>query len=113
MKQQFQAKMLRIHMGEGDRWQGKLLHEAIVEKCRELGMAGAIVYRGIEGFGSSARIRHGGHWTHPRDAPVMVSIIDTQERIDILLPHLDKMVEEGLIAMSGVEVIRYSRSTAK
>jgi hypothetical protein len=109
MKDQFQAKMLRIHFGESDKWQGKPLHEAIVAKCRELGMAGAIVYRGIEGYGSSTRIRHAGHWTFSKDAPIMLSVIDTKERIERLLPHLDEMVEEGLIAMSDVEVIRYVR----
>lgn len=107
MKQQFEAMMLRIHFGEGDKWQGRPLHEAIIAKCQELGMAGAIVYRGIEGYGTSARIHHSSHWTLSRDAPIMLSIIDREEQINKLLPHLDTMVEEGLIAMSRVEVIRY------
>lgn len=110
MKEQFQARMLRIHFGEGDKWQGKPLYEAIVAKCRELGMAGAIVYRGIEGYGSSSRIRHAR--TLSRDAPIMLSIIDSEEQVSKLIPHLDAMVEEGLIAMSHVEVIRYSKSSA-
>jgi PII-like signaling protein len=109
MKNQFQAKMLRIHFGESDKWQGKPLHEAIVAKCKDLGMAGAIVYRGIEGYGTSTRIRHASHWKFSQDAPIMLSIIDTKEQIARLLPHLDEMVEEGLIAMSDVEVIRYVR----
>lgn len=108
MKEQFEARMLRIHFGEGDKWQGKPLYEAIVAKCQELGMAGAIVYRGIEGYGSSARIRHARALS--RDAPIMLSIIDSEEKIGCLIPHLDAMVEEGLIAMSRVEVIRYSKS---
>ena len=111
MKEQFQAKMLRVHIGEGDRWQGKPLHEAILAKCRELGMAGAIVYRGIEGYGTSTRIHHGGHWIFSKDAPIMLSIIDREEQINKLIPHLDEMIEEGLIAMSRVEVIRYSRGS--
>ena len=110
MKEQFQAQMLRVHFGEGDKWQGKPLHEAILAKCQELGMAGAIVYRGIEGYGTSTRIRHASHWTFSKDAPIMLSIIDSEERIKKLIPHLDEMVEEGLIAMSRVEVIRYSRN---
>jgi uncharacterized protein len=109
MKEEFQAKMLRIHFGESDKWQGKPLHEAIVAKCREVGMAGAIVFRGIEGYGSSTRIRHASHWTFSKDAPIMLSVIDTKEQIAKLLPHLDEMVQEGLIAMSDVEVIRYAR----
>ncbi len=113
MKEQFQAQMLRVHFGEGDRWQGKPLHEAILAKCQELGMAGAIVYRGIEGYGTSTRIRHASHWTFSRDAPIMLSIIDSEDQIRKLIPHLDAMVEEGLIAMSRVDVIRYSRAAEK
>ena len=109
MKEQFRAKMLRVHFGEGDKWQGKPLHEAIFAKCQELGMAGAIVYRGIEGYGTSTRIRHASHWKFSRDAPIMLSIIDSEAQINKLIPYLDTMVEEGLIAMSDVEVIRYSR----
>ena len=109
MKEQFQARMLRIHFGEDDKWQGKPLHEAIFSKCRELGIAGATVYRGIEGYGTSTRIHHASHWTLSKDAPIMVSIIDTVDQIGKLVPHLDAMVEEGLIAMSNVEVIRYFR----
>jgi PII-like signaling protein len=81
MKEQFQARMLRIHFGEGDKCQGKPLHEAIVAKASELGLADAIVYRGIEGFGSSTRIHHASHWTLSSDAPIMVSIIDTEDQI--------------------------------
>ena len=109
MKEQFEARMLRIHFGESDKWQGKPLHEAIVAKCRELGMAGAIVYRGIEGYGTSTRLRHSSHWILSRDAPIMVSIIDTEEQIARLIPHLDQMVGEGLIAISTVQVTRFSR----
>jgi uncharacterized protein len=113
MKEQFEARMLRIHFGEDDKWQGKPLHEAIVAKCQELGMAGAIVYRGIEGYGTSTRIHRATYWKFSKDAPIMVSIIDREEQINQLLPHLDAMVQEGLIAMSRVEVIRLSRSSAK
>jgi uncharacterized protein len=108
MREQFQARMLRIHFGESDKWQGKPLHEAIVSKCEGLGMAGATVFRGIEGYGMSTRIRHSSHWTFSRDAPIMLSIIDTKERIAELLLHLDEMVDEGLIAMSDVDVIRFA-----
>lgn len=109
MKDQYQALMLRIHFGERDRWQGKPLYEAIVSKCIELGMAGATVYRGIDGYGASTRIRHTSHWKFSQDAPIMLTVIDREEQIEKLIPHLDVMVEEGLVAMSRVEVIRYSR----
>lgn len=110
MKEEFQARMLRIHFGESDKWNGKPLHEAIIAKCQELGVASAIVYRGIEGYGTSTRIRHSSHWKFSRDAPIMLSIVDREEQISQLIPHLDEMVNEGVIAMSTVQVIRYSRS---
>ena len=110
MKEEFPARMLRVHFGEDDKWQGKPLHEAILAKCRELGIAEAIVYRGIEGFGTASRIRHASHWRLSKDAPIQVSIIDTEEQIAKLLPFLDAMIEEGLVASSSVDVIRYSRS---
>ncbi len=110
MKEEFQARMLRIHFGEGDKWQGKPLHEAILAKCMELGIAGATVLRGIEWYGSSTRIRHSSHWKFSSDAPIMLTIVDNEEQISRLIPHLDAMVEEGLIVMSDVEVIRYTRN---
>ncbi|MGC2299368.1 MAG: DUF190 domain-containing protein [Acidobacteriaceae bacterium] len=109
MKEEFQARMLRIHFGENDRWNGRPLYEAIVSKCQELGIAGATVYRGIEGYGASTRIHHASYWKFSGDAPIMLSVIDREEQIAKLIPHLDEMVQDGLIAMSRVEVIRYVR----
>jgi uncharacterized protein len=110
MKQRFQARMLRIHFTEADKWNGEPLYKAIVAKCMELGLAGATVYRGIEGFGASARISHARSWSISKNAPVMVSVIDSEEQIERLIPHLDQMIEGGLIASSQVEAIRYARS---
>ena len=109
MKEIFTGRMVRIHVGEDDRWQGKPLYEAIVAKCKELEIAEAIVFRGIEGYGSGSRIRRTGHWSFSKDAPIQLSIIDTEEKIARLLPFLDAMVEEGVVASSPVEVIRYRR----
>ena len=109
MKVQFQARMLRIHFTEADKWQGEPLYKAIVAKCKELEVVDAMVYRGMEGFGASARIYHARSWSISKNAPIMVSIIDTEEQIQRLLPHLEAMIEGGLIASSKVEVIRYSR----
>jgi PII-like signaling protein len=106
MKLEGKAKMLRIHFGEDDKWHDKPLYEAIVIKCRELDIAGASVFRGIEGYGASTLI-HKRHLLWSSDRPIMVSVIDTEEKIKTLLPVLDEMVGEGLIAMSEVEVIRY------
>jgi uncharacterized protein len=106
MKLEGRAKMLRIHFGEDDRWQDNPLYEAIVMKCRELDIAGATVFRGIEGYGASTLI-HKHHLLRSSDRPIMVSVIDTEEKIRNLIPVLDAMVDEGLIALSDVDVIRY------
>jgi len=105
------AKMIRIHFGEDDRWHGKPLHEAIVEEARRQDLAGATVYRGIEGYGASSRI-HRKHLLTSSDLPLMVCIIDAREKIERFLPTLEAMVREGLIAISDVEVIRYTHRDA-
>jgi PII-like signaling protein len=110
MKEQFRARMLRIHFTEADRWQGEPLYKAIVARCKDLEIAGAIAYRSLEGFGASARIYHARSLSISKNAPIMVSVIDTEEQIQKLIPHLDQMIAGGLIASSTVEVIRYSRS---
>ncbi len=107
MKLEGRAKMIRIHFGEDDKWQGRPLYQAIVEKCRELDIAGATVFRGIEGYGASTRIHRKHLLSFSSDLPVMVSVIDSEEKIQRLLPELEQMVDEGLIAVSNVEVIKY------
>ena len=107
MKLEGKAKLLRIYFGEDDKWKGKPLYRAILEKCRELDVAGATVYRGVEGYGASTLIRRSHLLSISHDAPVMVSIVDSEEKIRNLIPVLDEMVGEGLIAMSDVEVIKY------
>ena len=106
------ARLMRIYMGESDRWQGEPLHEAIVKRLRLMDIAGATVYRGIEGYGASTLIRRSHLLSISHDAPVMVSVVDTEEKIQQLLPALDEMVVEGLIAMSNVEVIKYMHEAA-
>lgn len=110
MKEQFEGRMLRIHFTESDKWQGDPLYKAIVAKCHELGLASAVAYRGIEGFGASARIYHSRSFSISKNAPIMVTVIDREEQIQKLLPHLDKMIEGGMIASSAVEVVRYTSS---
>jgi PII-like signaling protein len=107
MKLQGQAKMIRIHVGEDDRWQGKPLHEAIVDEAHRHDLAGATVYRGIEGYGASSRIHRRHLLGRSRDLPIMVTIIDEAPKIEAFMPVLETMVSEGLIAISDVEVIRY------
>ena len=107
MKLEGKAKMLRIHFGEDDKWKGQPLYRAIVEKCKELDLAGATVLRGFAGYGASTLIRRPHLLSFSSDAPIMISVVDSEEKIQQLLPYLDEMVSEGLIAMSDVEVIRY------
>ena len=110
MKEEFASRMLRIHFGEDDKWQGKPLYEAILAKCRELDIAEAIVFRGIEGYGAGSRIRRTSLFS--KDAPIQLSIVDTTEQIARLVPFLDAVVEEGVVASSAIEAIRYSRGRA-
>jgi uncharacterized protein len=98
------AKLLRLHFTERDRWQGKPLHEAVVEKCRELKIAGATVFRGLEGYGGTAEIHRSHVLRH--DLPIVVHIVDTAEKIQRLAPILEAMMDKGLLAISDVNVIR-------
>jgi PII-like signaling protein len=103
--------MIRIHIGEDDRWSGKPLYEAIVEEARRRDLAGATVYRGIVGYGASSRI-HRRHLLTSSDLPLMVCIIDEVSKIEAFLPRLESMVSDGLIAISNVDVIRYTHRGA-
>jgi PII-like signaling protein len=108
-KETYNGKLVRIYCSETDEWQGKRLYEAILDKCLEIGIAGATVYRGLEGFGFSAEIHKLRIWPFAnKDAPVMVSIIDREEVVARLLPVLDEMLIEGLVATSDVQIIRYA-----
>ncbi len=112
MKIPDEGTLLRIHIGEGDRWHGKPLYEAIVLKARELHLAGATVLRGSMGFGANSRIHTAKVLSISNDLPVVVEIIDRREKIDDLLPHLDEMVKDGLITLERVQVLRYRAGSA-
>ena len=107
MKLERQGKLLRIFIGENDRWEGKPLFEAIVLKVREAGGAGATVLRGIEGFGAQSRIHTARILRLSEDLPIVVEIVDTAERIDALVPVLDGMIRDGLVTIEDVHVVRY------
>ena len=102
------ATLLRLHFSEGGRHEGKPLHEAVVERAKQLGIAGATVFRGLEGYGETADI-HRAHLMR-RDQPIVVTIVDAPENIARLIPELEKMMDTGLIATSEVECIRVQRS---
>jgi PII-like signaling protein len=99
--------LMRIHIGESDRWQGKPLEEAIVQLLRAKEFAGATVLRGIMGFGATARVHTDKILRLSMDLPVIVECVDTQEKIDAILPELDNMIGGGLITLEKVQVIAY------
>jgi PII-like signaling protein len=99
--------LLRIFIGEADRWHGKPAHEAIVLKAKETGLAGATVLRGVIGFGAHSRLHTYKILRLSEDLPIVIEIIDAQEKIDAFLPQIDDIVQEGLITMESVRVIKY------
>ncbi|MGE5192873.1 MAG: DUF190 domain-containing protein [Deltaproteobacteria bacterium] len=99
--------LLRIFIGASDKFEGKPLFEAIVQKVRELGLAGATVLRGSEGFGAHSVVHKATLLEMSTDLPAVVEIVDTEEKINLILPHLEKMVHEGMITMEYVVIILY------
>ncbi|HEY7197532.1 MAG TPA: DUF190 domain-containing protein [Gaiellaceae bacterium] len=112
MRIEGQGKLLRIFIGESDTWHGKPLYQAIVERVREEGLAGATVMRGIEGFGADSRLHTSRILRLSEDLPVVIEIVDSAERIDRVVPLLDEMVGEGMVTVERVDVISY-RGSAK
>lgn len=104
-----QAKRLRIYIGEADHWKQHSLYHAIVTKAKELDMAGATVFRGLMGYGANSRIHTASIVDLSSDLPVLVEIIDSEEYINKLLPYLDEMLEEGMITIDDIEVIKYGK----
>ena len=107
MKIPQQGYLLRIFVGENDKWHGVPLYEAIVTKARELNLAGATVLRGPMGFGAHSRLHTTKVLRLSQDLPMVIEIVDSREAIDTLLPHIDEMVTEGLVTLERVEVIKY------
>ena len=101
------AKLLRIFIGESDKWEHKPLYEVIVLKARELGLAGATVLRGPMGFGASSHLHTDKILRLSIDLPIVIEIVDSEENITKLLPHLDGMVQDGLVTLEEVRVLKY------
>lgn len=99
--------LLRIFVGESDQWHGQPLYEAIVLKARELHMAGATVLKASMGYGAHSRLHTAKVLRLSEDLPMVIEIVDGQEKIDELLVHLDEMVQEGLVTLEKVHVIKY------
>ena len=107
------AVLLRIYVGESDRWQHQPLYEAIVLKARELHLAGATVLRGPMGFGAASRIHTAKILRLSMDLPIVIEIVDTDDKVQALLPFLDEMMGGGLVTLDKIRVIHYREGKKK
>jgi PII-like signaling protein len=104
----FPAKLLEIHCAEQDRWEGKPLYEAIVAECRSLGIAGATVLRGVEGYGETSAIHH-KHLLH-KDAPITVLVVDEAEKVQALALAVERMMDAAVMTVCDVVARRVRAS---
>lgn len=107
MKLEGEGQLVRIFIGEGDRWHGSPLYEAIVARARAEGLAGATVIRGLMGFGAKSRIHTAKVLRLSEDLPIVIEIVDRADRLEKFLPTLDEMVADGLVTVERVQVIMY------
>ena len=102
-----EGKLLRIFIGEADRWQGSPLYEAVVLEARKRGLAGATVVKGFMGFGAHSRIHTAKLLELSQDLPIIIEIVDAPEKIEAFMPDLEAMVGDGLITLERAEVLLY------
>lgn len=107
MRIEGKGKLLRIFIGESDTWHHKPLYQSIVEKAREMGLAGATVIRGIEGFGAKSHLHTARILRLSEDLPIVIELVDQEDRIREFMPIVDEMVAEGMVTLETVEVIAY------
>lgn len=107
MKNVQRGFLLRIFIGESDKWHGRPLYEAIVMKARELHLAGATVLRGPMGFGARSHLHTAKVLRLSEDLPMVIEIVDSKEKVDELLSHVDGMIGDGLVTLEQVSVVRY------
>jgi len=108
LKIEGKAQLMRIYISEADRWRDKPLHQALVEAMRANDIAGVTVYRGILGYGAHRRVHKDRPLHLSHDCSIMLSVIDSGEKLRSFLPLVEQMVEEGLVVMSDVDIIKYS-----
>ena len=99
--------LMRIHIGESDKWEGKLLYESLLEMFRREGFSGVTVLRGVAGFGSSSRVHTEKILRLSQDLPIVIEVVEYSERIEQILPRLDQMIGGGLVTLEKVRVILY------
>ncbi|MGB8474793.1 MAG: DUF190 domain-containing protein [Candidatus Acidiferrum sp.] len=108
LKREGKAKLMRIYVGENDKWHEKPLYKAIVEGMRANDIAGVTVYQGILGYGANRRIHKASSMGLSHDRPMVLSVIDTEEKLRKVIPLLDEMVQQGLVVLSDVDIIKYT-----
>jgi PII-like signaling protein len=109
LRREGKAKLMRIYVGENDKWKDKPLYKAIVESFRANDIAGVTVYKGILGYGANKRVHKSSNLLS-HDLPVMLSVIDTEEKLRKMTPILDDMVQQGLVVLSDVDIIKYTHN---
>lgn len=107
------AKLLRIFVGESDRWGAQPLYTAVVDEARRRGLSGASVFKGIEGFGGHSVVHAARVFDLSSDLPILIEIVDSEEKIRDFIPVLNEMVREGMVTLETVEVIRYRAGLPK
>lgn len=107
------AKLLRVYLGEADRWHEQPLYDAIVKRLHMMDISGATVYRGILGYGAKGHTHKEGRFHHSHDLPIMVAVIDTEEKINQGAEAIEEMVEDALIVVSDVEFTRLVRGQSQ
>jgi PII-like signaling protein len=113
MKREGKAKMMRIYIGENDKWNGQPLYEGIVNGLRAHDVAGVTVYRGILGYGANRRIHKDAALSLSHDRPILLSVVETEEKLKAFMPILDQMMQQGLVVLSDADVIKYTHNYAK
>ncbi len=113
MKIEGTGLLARIYIGESDTWHGRPLYEAIVHLLRDRGLAGATVIRGMEGFGAKQHLHTTRILSLSSDLPVLIEVVDQEDRLRAVLPDLEAMVSDGLITLEHVEVIAYRANSAR
>jgi len=112
LKRQGKAKLMRVYIGESDKWHDKPLYKALIESMRANDIAGVTIYQGILGYGANRRIHKDSALHLSHDRPVMLSVVETEEKLQAYFPILDEMVQQGLVVLSDVDIIKYTHNFA-
>lgn len=112
LKRQGKAKLMRIFVGENDKWRGQPLHKALLESMRANDIAGVTVYEGLLGYGANRRVHKDSALHLSHDRPIVLSVVDTEEKLQAYFPVLDQMVQQGLVVLSEVDIIKYTHNFA-